>query len=144
MKTIDTQGYLNILCRIIEDGNTACTVVTGGSMSPFLASNRDYVYLEKPKRKLKKGDVVLFIRQNGDYVLHRIKRISTEGYYLTGDRQTTLEGPVKREQIMALVTSVKRKSKILTPKSLIWQFYEKIWINTVCIRPILFKLYSRF
>lgn len=109
-------------------------------MSPFLASNRDYVYLEKPNRKLKKGDIVLFLRQNGDYVLHRIKHIRSDDFYIIGDRQTTLEGPVKKEQIMALVTSVKRKSKILTSKSLIWQFYEKIWINTVRIRPILFKI----
>ena len=99
MKTIDTKRYLNTLCQLIEDDHTTCTIVTGGSMSPFLASNRDYVYLEKPKRNLKKGDVVLFFRQNGDYVLHRIKHIRSEGYYITGDRQTTLEGPIKKSRL---------------------------------------------
>jgi len=34
------------------------------------------VFLEVPKKPLKAGDIVLFSRENGDYVLHRIKKIA--------------------------------------------------------------------
>ncbi|MBE6733801.1 MAG: hypothetical protein E7563_00460 [Ruminococcaceae bacterium] len=111
VRVIDTESFLSVLCELAQEGRTVSTVVSGGSMLPFLSGNRDVVYLEKPKRKLRKGDVVLFRRTNGDFVLHRIKKIKNEDFYLIGDRQYAVEGPVKREQISAIMTGAKRKGK---------------------------------
>lgn len=144
MKTIDTKSYLSVLCELAEKGNRVSTVVTGGSMVPFLASNRDYVCLEKPKSKLRKGDVVLFKRQNGDFVLHRIRYIRGCEYYLVGDRQTETEGPVKREQILAIATGARRKGKWISQKSLVWNFYSRVWLYTVRLRPVIFKFAGSF
>lgn len=144
MKTIDTKSYLDTLCSIADSGKTVSTIVSGGSMTPFLGNNRDYVFLEAPKKPLKKGDIVLFERVNGDYILHRIKRIKKDGFYLLGDRQYNVEGPVKPSQIRCVAVSVKRKNKILTPKNIIWKFYSKIWLNIVFLRPIVFKISSFF
>lgn len=140
MKTVDTKGYLSALCDIAQNGEVVSTVVSGGSMTPFLGSNRDYVYLEVPKKEPKKGDIVLFLRAGGDYVLHRIKRVTKEGYYMIGDRQTVLEGPIKREQIKLLAVMVKRKGKLLYPQNIKWKFYSKIWNNLVFLRPFAFSL----
>ncbi len=140
MKTIDTKSYLNSICEIAQKGDLVSTIVSGGSMIPFLSGNKDYVYLEVPKRKLKKGDIVLFVRQNGDFVLHRIKKIHKGEYYLIGDRQTITEGPIQREQIKLLVVKAKRKEKFLTEKNLRWKFYSKIWNNLVFLRPAVFFL----
>ena len=142
MKTIDTKSYLSSLCEIAQKGESVCTVVSGGSMVPFLSGNKDYVYLEVPKRRLRKGDIVLFTRTNGDFVLHRIKKIRKDGYYLTGDRQTVTEGPVSPEQIRLLATKVKRKGVFLTEKSLKWKFYSKIWNNLMFLRPAVFSVLS--
>lgn len=140
MRTIDTKGYLSALCELTEQGKTVSTVVTGGSMAPFLCGNRDYVCLEKPRGELRRGDVVLFRRLNGDFVLHRIRYIRDTGYFLVGDRQTETEGPVQREQILALVTEVKRRGKWITPENFSWKFYSKVWINIVPLRPVVFSL----
>ena len=35
--------------------------------------------------------------------------LKKEEYYLIGDAQTVIEGPIQREQIFAVVTKVKRK-----------------------------------
>lgn len=140
MKTIDTKSYLNTLVNLIEDNKSVSTIVTGGSMLPFLGSNRDYVYLEKVNREFKKGDIVLFIRKDENYVLHRIVKVKKEGYYLCGDSQNVLEGPVSSQDIKALVTHVKRKGKIICEKDFIWKFYSKIWINVIYIRPLIFKV----
>ncbi|MBR3971303.1 MAG: S24/S26 family peptidase [Ruminococcus sp.] len=142
MKNIDTKSYLDALCKIAKEGKTVSTIVTGSSMTPFLGSNRDFVYMKAPDKPLKKGDIVLVQRKNGDYVLHRIKRIKKEGIYLLGDRQYKAEGPVSYEQIRCIVTSIKRKDKLITPKALVWKFYQRIWINTVFLRPVVFKLLS--
>lgn len=140
MKTIDTKSYLSALCEIAQKGKLVSTIVSGNSMTPFLGNNRDYVYLEIPKRNLRKGDIVLFMRSNGDFVLHRIKKVTKDGYYMIGDRQTVSEGPVKKEQIKLLVVMVKRKGKLLYPQDLRWKFYSKIWNNLVFLRPLAFFL----
>lgn len=141
MKTIDTKSYLCAICEIAKSGELVSTVVSGGSMVPFLSSNRDTIYLRLPQqRKLKKGDIVLFTRANGDFVLHRIKKIRKDGYYMIGDRQTTMEGPINKDQIRLAAEKVKRKNKILTEKSFVWQFYSKIWNNLVFLRPVIFSV----
>lgn len=140
MKTIDTKSYLDALCEIAAQGNCVSTVVSGASMTPFLSGGRDYVYLEAPSRKLKKGDIVLFVRDDGRYILHRIRYIRKDGYYMVGDRQTVTEGPVQKKQIKALVTGAKRKGKELSPKSPLWLFFSKVWIRMVPLRPTILSL----
>lgn len=140
MKVIDTKSYLSAICEIALSGQQVSTIVSGGSMIPFLSGNKDTVYLNTPHRKLKKGDIVLFVRENGDYVLHRIKKITKDGYYMIGDRQTATEGPVKSQQIRLLATSAKRKNKMITEKSVKWKFYSKIWNNLVFMRPVIFSV----
>ena len=142
VKVIDTESFLSVLCDLAQEGRTVSTVVSGGSMLPFLSGNRDYVYLEAPKRKLRKGDIVLFRRANGDFVLHRIKKIKNNDFYLLGDRQYGVEGPVKREQISALAVGARRKGKEITEKSPVWIFYSKVWINLVFLRPFAFRVVS--
>lgn len=140
MKTIDTKGYLSAICEIAQSGEIVSTVISGGSMTPFLCSSRDTVYLRLPHRKLRKGDIVLFTRHNGDFVLHRIKKIKKDGYYMIGDRQTEKEGPVPLSQIRLLAVSAKRKGKTITEKNFIWKFYKKIWNNLVFLRPLIFSV----
>ncbi len=142
MKTVDTKEFLGTLCEMTDSGKTVSTVVSGGSMAPFLCANRDFVFLQKPHRKLKKGDIVLFNRENGDFVLHRILRIKEDEFYLCGDRQTTLEGPVKEADIRCIAVSAKRKDSLITEKSPVWWFYGTIWSRLVFMRPLIFRLVS--
>lgn len=140
MKNIDTKSYLDTLCAIADEGKTVSTIVTGGSMTPFLGSNRDFVYMKHPDAPLKKGDIVLFQRESKEYVLHRIKRINKDNVYLLGDRQYKVEGPIHTSQVRCVVISAKRKEKLITPKNLAWKFYQKVWINIVFLRPLIFRI----
>ena len=87
-KVVDTREYLNVLRELTEEGKEVSLLITGSSMSPFLIHGRDHVYFRKPDRDLKKGDIVFFQRDSGQYVMHRILRIRKDGYYLVGDGQT--------------------------------------------------------
>lgn len=140
MKIIDTKAYLDTLCELADKGETVSTVVSGSSMTPFLSANRDFVFMKKAEAPLKIGDIVLFTRENGDYVLHRIKKIKYGGYYLVGDRQTAIEGPVPYKSIRCVVTAVRRKNKLITSKNPVWFFYAKIWIRLVFLRSAIFRI----
>lgn len=124
------------LLELLDQIPSVPLVVTGGSMTPFLAPGRDQVFLSKIDRPLKRGDVILYRRNSGQYVLHRICRIRGESLSLVGDAQTVIEEGIRPEQALALVTAVQRKGKILKPDSFCWLFFEKIWICMIPLRRL--------
>ena len=134
---VDTKEYLNTICQLLQEGQQDLPVpVTGNSMCPFLHPG-DIVYLNR-YTELEKGDIVLFTRPDGSFVLHRIYQIKKDGSYLIlGDNQMLPE-PVPAERIHAIVTSVRIKEKVVTPKSLRWQCFAKLWTRPV--RRIIGKL----
>ena len=142
METLDTRKYVSILKSIVEDGHEASMTIVGSSMAPFLIHNRDKIYFSKPDRPLKRGDMVFYQRTNGQFVMHRIINVKDDGFYMIGDAQTEIEGPIKREQIFARITRVERKGKTLTDKDFWWKFFEGAWLSLYTLRPIVIKLYG--
>ena len=98
MKTVDTKEYISMLRTLIEEGKQVSMIISGSSMAPFLIHARDHIYLKSPSGELRKGDMVFYQRSNGEYVMHRIYNVKNEEYYLIGDAQTVIEGPIQREQ----------------------------------------------
>lgn len=129
--------FLDIMNSYFDAGEKMPLTVTGISMYPFLVPGRDSVFLEKPRGKVKKGGIYMFLRPDGSCVLHRVRKIKDEGIYFIGDNQSRSEGPVKEEDIIALCGKVKRNGKIITEKNAVWKFFQYVWINVV---PVRFKL----
>ncbi len=143
MKTVDTREYVGVLRELTEEGKTVSMLIAGSSMTPFLVHRRDTIYFEKPKRDLRKGDMVFYQRDNGQFIMHRICKVCRDGTYnIVGDNQIEIEEHVRRDQIFALITQVQRKGKIIGPKDFWWRFFEKVWINVIPMRPFFRKLYS--
>ena len=119
-------------------------VISGSSMTPFLVHGRDTVYLSRLERPARRGDMLLYQRSCGQYVLHRVWKVEKDGTFtMVGDAQVELERGIREDQIIAVVTSVIRKGKRMGPGSFWWEFFEKIWIRMVPLRPFFWKVYSR-
>ena len=58
------------------------------------------------------------------------------------DAQTIIEGPIRRDQIFARITKVNRKGKMISNGDFWWEFFEKVWIRMVPLRPVIMKFYS--
>ena len=59
--------------RIVLDSGGEFTVYPKGtSMLPLIRQGRDSVTLAKPSAPLKRGDIAFYLRDNGQYVLHRV------------------------------------------------------------------------
>lgn len=142
MKTVDTVEYVSMLRELTEEGQEVSMLIAGNSMSPFMIHQRDYITFRKPDRPLKKGDMVFFQRKTGQYVMHRICRVKPEGYYIVGDAQQQIEGPVAREQIFAIITAVKRKEQWIRPGDFWWEFFRGPWLWFLPIRPLLVRAYG--
>ena len=141
-KLVHTGDYVKILEDLAQEEKTVGVPVSGNSMSPFLISQRDYVIFQKPNRPLQKGDIVFFRRDSGEYILHRVSKIRENQYYIIGDAQTKVEGPIREDQIFGLVTKVRRKGKWIDPSDFWWKFFEKVWIRVIPLRPVIRKLYG--
>ena len=142
VKQVDTREYVSVLREIAEEGKVVSMLIAGSSMAPFLCHNRDYIYFTRPERELRRGDMVFYQRDSGQYVMHRIYRVKHEGYYMVGDAQTQIEGPLRRDQIFAVITQVKRDGKMIRPGDFWWEFFEHIWIRIVPARRIVTALYG--
>lgn len=142
VKQVDTREYVSVLREIAEEGKVVSMLIAGSSMAPFLCHNRDYIYFTKPERELRRGDMVFYQRDSGQYVMHRIYRVKHEGYYMVGDAQTQIEGPLRRDQIFAVITQVKRDGEMIRPGDFWWEFFEHIWIRIVPARRIVTALYG--
>lgn len=131
-----------MLRELTEEGREVSVPVAGNSMSPFLIHERDVLCFRKPERALKKGDMVFYQRTSGQYIMHRIIRVRPEGYYIAGDAQDQIEGPVAGEQIFAVITKVRRKDRWTGPGDFWWEFFEHIWIHVVPFRRGIMYVYS--
>ncbi len=141
MRVLSPEELMGPLLRLLDETAAVPLVISGGSMVPFMIPKRDSVYLSKVDRKLKRGDMVLYQRDNGHYVLHRIFHVENGLYTMVGDAQTELEPGIRPDQIRAVVTAVRRKEKLLRKNSFWWFFFEKIWIRIVPLRPVIMKTY---
>ena len=74
---IDAAGlraYIGAILSETEAGGVMEMPVFGSSMAPFLIHGRDVVRLVKCTHPPKRGEIVLFRRLDGQYVLHRVWR----------------------------------------------------------------------
>ena len=143
-KVVSAELIMGPLLDLLDEVEAVPLVISGGSMTPFLVHGRDTVYLSKARRPLRRGDMVLYQRESGAYVLHRVFRVekNIHEYTMIGDAQTALEPGIREDQIRAVVTAVCRKGKLLKKGNFWWDFFEKIWIRMVPMRPMAKKIYS--
>ncbi len=123
--------------QLVHSG-TAQLNVTGMSMWPMLFNRRDFVTLVPVPERLQKGDLILYRRDNGQYVLHRIVRIvSADEFICSGDNQWVPE-TVYARQVFALVTAFRRGGKDYPVTHPGYQRYVRFWVAMFPVRrPVL-------
>lgn len=114
----------------------------GTSMRPLIRQGKDVMIIKRPeecdecKRKLKKMDVPLYKRDSGQYVLHRVVKVTEEGYVLRGDNTYSNEYGITDKHILGVLTGVIRNGKEVSVNSLGYRLYSYIWYYTYYIRRI--------
>ena len=110
-KKVRLEQMLPIIEEKISSGGEVSIPITGRSMYPTLRSGRDYAVLCKAKEHLEKGDIPLYRRENGQFVLHRVVGEDENGYVLCGDNQNEKEYGIAHSQVIALLCAVERDGK---------------------------------
>ena len=111
----------------IANGQSIRMHVSGISMTPILHDGKDTVVLEKFD-KIKKYDIVLHRRENGQYILHRVIGRKKGAFVISGDFEIEKEYPVYENQIIARVTSFCRNGKEYRTTDFIIRLYAFLWV----------------
>ena len=128
---------IGIIEEVLASGGEFRMFPRGTSMLPLLVQGEDSVVLRRSDKPLKKKDIAFYRRDNGQFVLHRIVKVSRRGIYtMCGDNQTVLEKGIRPDQIIGYVSGVYKKDVLLDRASLKNRLYLFFW-GCIPLRRIL-------
>ena len=127
-RSIPMEELYKAIALQLENGGRARLTVTGRSMLPLLRAHRDAVELILVSGQQKKGKIILYRRESGQFVLHRIVGLTKDGYICCGDNEAARE-PVAHRQLLAVVDGLVRKGKHVSMGHLSYRVYTALWVG---------------
>jgi signal peptidase I len=141
---LSPQEFSSSVLPMIEENISITITTTGNSMYPLWKHKRDSIVIVKcDKFNLKRGDIPLYKRSNGQYVLHRIIRVNKDSFDMCGDAQSNIEYNIPKENIIAVVKSFIRNGKDYSCNSLCFRIYSALWMWMLPLRGINLKIYRK-
>lgn len=125
-QSICLEEMMPLILQLLSEGKSVQFRPKGISMLPMLRPGIDSVVLSPISDDIKKYDIVLYKRDNGQYVLHRIN-VTADTYICMGDNQFRYEKGVRRDQMIAIVTAFYRGEKKHDVKEIGYRLYCLIW-----------------
>lgn len=107
---VDLNELYPLIKEVIESGGEFKFYPRGISMEPLLHQGDDAVALGAATQ-IGVGDVVLYTRDDGTFVMHRIVGKHRGTYTMCGDRQFALEFGIKPSQICAKMVAFYKKEE---------------------------------
>ena len=126
-RSLPMEELWQLLQLQLSSGGRARLPVTGYSMMPMLRNRKDTVELIPAADRQKRGDVILYRRESGAYVLHRIIRVKPEYYICCGDNEAKKE-TVYPTQVVAAMDAFLRGDKRRSGDHFGYRIYKNIWV----------------
>ena len=121
---------------LLAEGKSIQIHPQGYSMYPLFVPGRDEAVIAPVRaEELKRGDVVLYRRESGILVLHRIWKRKPEGFYMVGDNQSEPEGPLRPEQIKGRLCRILRRGKNFSVRNPLYRCAASLWLFLRPLRP---------
>lgn len=114
----------------------------GDSMRPMIRQGRDLLVIRRLERKPVRNDIVLYKRDNGQYVLHRLIKIRKNDYVMRGDNRYGKEYGITDQHIIGILTSIIRNGEELPLSSWKYRLYVYVWCNLYPLRAVVLRVQS--
>lgn len=99
----------------------------GNSMMPLIRHHRDLLIIRpRPAGRLRKYDIALY-RRGDKYILHRVLQVKKDSYTMCGDHQYRREFGVREEQILGMLTGIKRDGADVPLHGFRYGCYVRLW-----------------
>lgn len=136
MSYVNTMRQRGEIERCLLELGYAVVPITGTSMWPLLKEGQSMVQLIPISKKiLQKGDIVLYRREDGTLVLHRmIKRCGKDNFLMCGDHQWKQVELIQEKQILGVAQGFYRKGQYIDDKTRWYRVYKMIWNRNLTLR----------
>lgn len=121
---VNLKEFWPVMKEVIESGGEFTFYPHGTSMMPLIREGVDRVVLVKADT-VKAGDAVFYLRDNGQFVLHRIVKVKNGEYIMCGDNQAGLEYGITDKHILAKMKAVIRDGQIIDETNAKYRRYVK-------------------
>ncbi|MDO4467546.1 MAG: hypothetical protein Q4C49_11185 [Bacillota bacterium] len=113
------------------------TVLYGTSMEPLIRFKKDKVTII-PVSDIQKGDIVLFEREDGAYVVHRVYSIQDNMVQTWGDNCKNKDKPMDISKVLGQVVCVEKNGKKIDLNTDAQREYGITWMHGCFKRDIHF------
>lgn len=112
--------------EVLQKEGTFVSTTSGMSMYPMLRDRRDTIIIEPYEGRLKKFDVPLY--QSGSrYILHRIIKVTPDGYVIRGDNCDQKECGITDADILGVLTGFYRGERRVDMNGWGYKLYVQIY-----------------
>lgn len=108
---------------VIRDKGILVYTGVGDSMYPLIHEG-DLLVIRAVTEPLKKHDIPLFKRDNGQYVLHRIIQVRKNDYLICGDNRYAVEAGITDRHMIGVLTEIIRNGKTISVRDRRYLFYR--------------------
>jgi len=110
--SLSGENLLKLMKDVHLKGGSLRFTAKGYSMTPSIRHNDVIIVSPVPDRNLKKGDVVLFRKdEKSQIVVHRIIYEKDNAYLMRGDNSDESDGWITGKMIYGVITGVERNGK---------------------------------
>lgn len=128
--------WSSAIIPFLDEGHQLKIPLSGLSMFPLLVGGRDEAVISTTLgKKIRRGDIALYVQADGTHVLHRIHHIKNNEFYMLGDAQTWIEGPIRKKSILAVAVAVVRKGKTISCRRIDYRVFSALWLFVRPLRP---------
>ena len=103
---VNRNEFMTLVRETVSAGGSAWIHVRGASMLPAIPRGSEIRVDPLPAGGARRGDVVLASAMNGSPVAHRVWAALGERVWLKGDFRVTPDSPIRRADIIGLVSMV--------------------------------------
>ena len=128
--------------ELLDKYGVYITVPKGISMRPMLMSPKSAAEVRRLAEPAKRYDLVMYVRENYQGVIHRVVRAYPDHYVIIGDNCWQLEY-VKAENVKGIVTKFYRNGRWYDIDNRFYRLYVHLWVDFLFIRRPLFWFRDR-
>ena len=113
-------------------------------MYPLFYPGRDEAIIEPvDPSDLRRGDVALYRRRQSILVLHRIYKIREQKFYMVGDNQSEIEGPLDSDQFLGRLCGFVHNGHTISVKNPLYRILSSLWLSMLPVRPVVYRTTRR-
>jgi len=132
-KFVSLNELMPLFQESLAQGKSVRFSPRGTSMLPMLRQGKDQIILSPVTGKLRRFDLPFYQRDDGQYVLHRIVKVS-DTYTCMGDNQFIMETGVRHDQVIAVATGFIRDGREHSVQEFSHKCYCRFWFYSRHLR----------